>query len=240
MRRTILLCIPLALAAAAAPAGARIQDTAPADQATTTVGELAALEAEYAKALVAWKTRYDEAEGRARVDLRKEHPAYGFWDRFEALGKAGEGRAYLWLADSVRHVGLGKDEKGPVLQVIYAALLEGHVADPWFDQVVGRLVRHARYLGEDEVLRWLTDAGAKVEPPMTKALITVKQGQILARSRDKERKARGEAMLEAYSKENILPGATALDFKASTIDGHDFNLSDYRGKAVLVDFYGFW
>jgi peroxiredoxin len=25
-----------------------------------------------------------------------------------------------------------------------------------------------------------------------------------------------------------------------TIDGHQFKLSDYRGKVVVLDFYGFW
>ena len=36
------------------------------------------------------------------------------------------------------------------------------------------------------------------------------------------------------------PGSTAPDFKGSTIDGFQFELSEYRGKVVLLDFYGFW
>ena len=35
-------------------------------------------------------------------------------------------------------------------------------------------------------------------------------------------------------------GSVAPDFDARTLDGHEFKLSDYRGKVVLVDFYGFW
>jgi peroxiredoxin len=35
-------------------------------------------------------------------------------------------------------------------------------------------------------------------------------------------------------------GKPAPDFYAETIDGHAFKLSDYKGKVVLLDFYGFW
>jgi len=38
----------------------------------------------------------------------------------------------------------------------------------------------------------------------------------------------------------IKPGIVAPDFTGRTIGGHEFKLSDYRGKVVLLDFYGFW
>ena len=37
-----------------------------------------------------------------------------------------------------------------------------------------------------------------------------------------------------------ITACEAPDFDAKTIDGHEFKLSDYRGKVVLLDFYGFW
>ena len=40
--------------------------------------------------------------------------------------------------------------------------------------------------------------------------------------------------------EDLEPGKEAPEFLGRTIDGHDFKLSDYRGKVVLIDFYGFW
>lgn len=38
----------------------------------------------------------------------------------------------------------------------------------------------------------------------------------------------------------IRPGKEAPDIKGPDLDGKDFKLSDYRGKVVLLDFWGHW
>lgn len=230
-----LLWIPLLLGVPAAWATA--ESLAPAE---ARAGDLAELEAEYKAAFDTWKVKSDATSGRERAALRKEHPAIAFWDRFEAMGKGGEGRAYLWMLESSKDLGLKRDERGPKVDGIYTALLEGSADQPWFDQVISRIGRDGRYLGEERLFSWLEAASQKAKAPMAKALASVKLGEALAASTDDEQKLRGEKLLDAYERENILEGATALDFAAATIDGHGFNLSDYRGKAVLVDFYGFW
>jgi cytochrome oxidase Cu insertion factor (SCO1/SenC/PrrC family) len=35
-------------------------------------------------------------------------------------------------------------------------------------------------------------------------------------------------------------GMRAPDFEAKDVEGKTFKLSDYRGKVVLLDFWGFW
>lgn len=40
--------------------------------------------------------------------------------------------------------------------------------------------------------------------------------------------------------EHLQVGCTAPDIAAKDTDGVDFKLSDYRGKVVLLDFWGFW
>ena len=240
MKTRHLLWLPLILgvpAAAAAPA-ALVPARSPAH---SPAGEYEELEAAYEEALAAWKARLDAADGAAeRRDLRKVHPVHEYWARFEALAEKGEGRAYLWLAEKVNDRGLKRDEKGPLLRRLYGALLETSAGEDWFDAVIQRVVRDARYLGDEEVERWLSSASERATAPMSKALATLKLAELLAESDDGERKARGQKLLEEYEAANILTGATALDFRATTIDGHAFKLSDYRGKAVLVDFYGFW
>jgi len=43
-----------------------------------------------------------------------------------------------------------------------------------------------------------------------------------------------------YSIEHLKIGAVAPEIAAEDLDGVPFKLSDYRGKAVLLDFWGYW
>jgi len=40
--------------------------------------------------------------------------------------------------------------------------------------------------------------------------------------------------------EGLDVGMRAPDFEATDVAGKSFKLSDYRGKVVLLDFWGFW
>jgi hypothetical protein len=75
---------------------------------------------------------------------------------------------------------------------------------------------------------------------------------------DEATKAEGEKLLQTVAAEfpksawgtlakgmfiteaDLEVGKPAPDFYGESIDGFGFNLSDYRGKVVLLDFYGFW
>jgi hypothetical protein len=57
----------------------------------------------------------------------------------------------------------------------------------------------------------------------------------------KEAKTYGEeAAGMAFVFDNLLVGASCPDFSALDAEGAAFKLSDYRGKVVLIDFWGFW
>lgn len=43
-----------------------------------------------------------------------------------------------------------------------------------------------------------------------------------------------------FAIENLKIGGTAPEIAANDLDGVPFKLSDYRGKAVLLDFWGYW
>ena len=50
--------------------------------------------------------------------------------------------------------------------------------------------------------------------------------------------SRAEGML--FEQNNLQLGMTAPDIEAEDIDGVTFKLSDYRGKVVVIDFWGDW
>lgn len=51
---------------------------------------------------------------------------------------------------------------------------------------------------------------------------------------------RKEAEKELKSLQTLRVGKSAPEIEASDLDGTDFKLSDYRGKVVLLDFWGHW
>lgn len=80
----------------------------------------------------------------------------------------------------------------------------------------------------------------------------------LLREKDEAKKKEGYAMMELVVKEapesgwgkraaghlferdRLQIGMAAPDFEAKDQDGNPLKLSDYRGKVVLLDFWGFW
>lgn len=50
--------------------------------------------------------------------------------------------------------------------------------------------------------------------------------------------ARLDGMLNA--RDTLVIGGTPANFTGTDVDGNEINLYDYRGKVVLIDFWGFW
>jgi hypothetical protein len=43
-----------------------------------------------------------------------------------------------------------------------------------------------------------------------------------------------------FAAERLQVGMTAPDIEGEDVEGARFRLSDYRGKVVVLDFWGFW
>lgn len=215
------------------------------------------LQAEYEAAVAAHdKALRDAPDRAARKELRRQRVEPLFWPRFEELAAGGNGRAVLWLAQHVTKAGLGPSETKARRAELFRALVRDHAAAPWFGEALGDLGRARRDLGID----WQREAlarVAKVNPSkevQAQALGSLAQTwmgkdgdeaeatSILARLSEEypDTKPGKEAADKIYELQHLVVGKVAPDFAASTIDGYDFKLSDFRGKAVLLDFYGFW
>ncbi len=68
--------------------------------------------------------------------------------------------------------------------------------------------------------------------------------ETIAKYGDVEYGANGPVSKEAnellFKLSNLWPGAPAMEIEAEDLDGVSFKLSDYRGKVVLLDFWGDW
>lgn len=214
------------------------------------------LAAEYDEAVTKWRTSIDATEDRnARAELRRNHPAKGYWERFESLSKAGDGQATLWLATHLKDKGLKASERGPLATGYFETLFATHVEAEWFGEAIAALMQEDKVEGAAKVsLLRLAVAGAKA--PTSRAPAMFGLGSLLHGA--DATKAEGEQLLQAVAKEypktawgtlakgifiteaDLEVGKVAPDFYGESIDGFGFSLSDYRGKVVLLDFYGFW
>lgn len=139
-----------------------------------------------------------------------------------------------------------------------AALAAQHAAAPWFEDVLAELLGERDYLTSARYVEVCTAAIERNELTDVRAAGMLTLGAFLSASDDETLQADGlrwlqrvqaefpctkwatEAPCATIRPEDLAPGKLAPDFAASTIDGHAFKLSDYRGKVVLIDFYGFW
>ncbi len=219
--------------------------------------ELERLEAEYQAAFKSWREKIRATERQEeRKALRKHSPASEFWPRFEALAESGEGRAFLWMIRNAEDAGTPTNDAGAKKSALFEQLFAKHLDDPWFMEALELLAKERRDLGNEFVESKLALAAEKAKSDETRATAMFVLGQLL--SKDESTLNRGTEWLERVSKEfpktkagkaageslfvqkNLVVGATAPDFEGTTFEGQAFKLSDYRGKVVVLEFFGFW
>lgn len=233
---------------------AALQD--PTEAARATSDAYQELVAEFDAAVAHWTVTLDATEDRAaRTELRRNHPVKAFWERFEALAAGGEGRATLWLAKRLKDNGTRASERGPILAGYYETLCTQHASADWFGEAVAALMQESKVDGALK-MTLLRRTVENAKAPAVRAAASYGLGSLLYA--EEASKAEGERLLRAVASEHpktpwgtlargmfitaadLDVGKPAPDFYGETIDGFGFSLSDYRGKVVLVDFYGFW
>jgi hypothetical protein len=264
-----LLLIPSVLLSLAAPAVAQEEEDVRglleglgylAQEGAEAEDAFGALEAEWRAANEAWRAevkrlrKVDKAQSRA---LRKQDPVADFWQRFEALDAAGEGRAVVWMALHADELGEPRKATAERKRALLARVLADWTTQPWIRDSLGELVREKRWLEEEGVRSLLTavherntdaatraDAGSRLatrllrkkggDPERGKAILKT----IVAEAADPELTANAETRL--YKLEVLGTGCVAPDFETVDQHGETFRLADYRGKVVVLDFWGFW
>lgn len=210
------------------------------------------LEAAHRKALEARRARGDAGEA-------PPHPAVEQWKGFEELARAGSGRAALWLATHVgpAHPGRSAAENRADALRWHEGLLD-HADAPWIREWTRSL--SAAYVELDAAALDLL-----VERFAAKSTQREAVAEALYRSAAESRRSkvegaaiRAKAIQDRLAKEfadtefgrraggdpsvpvGLTVGKRAPDFTTTDADGKEFRLSDYRGKVVVLDFWGFW
>lgn len=251
---SLLVCLTLAAPAPIAPAHAAHR--APV---VLTLQSFEELVAEFESALAAWKEELAKTEDRAeRKRLRKARPEELFAPRFEALAALGEGRALVWQLDNIRYIDIAVNARDAKRLEWYGMLFDKHAGEAWFSAALTQLWSDRKRIEANQLAAWLASACDKNESKEVQAHARYYLAYDDVHSEDEAARKRGFAALESLiaelpdaqwtkqAREDLFllrdraVGMPAIDFEGKTVDGETFKLSDYRGKVVLLDFWGFW
>lgn len=222
---------------------------------------LQALQEEFSKAESDFYQRLAKlGDGPEAQKLLGQSPLQAFLPRFRELAYDAAGSETGVTAWSrVFELGLGQaraDEAREALDV----LLADHLDSPQLQPLAGSLPYAGALLGDARVREALETIHAKATVLPVRAQAQFSLAGLLMRSAAAEDKARGrewfEDMLTRYAGadgdwaarakgmlfelDHLQVGMLAPDFEAVDADGAKWKLSDYRGKVVIVDFWGFW
>lgn len=247
----------LLLPAALLLGGAAVLPTTDAFAFVVQDDEYAELEAEYEAAIEIWKENIESASKEERRQLRKEKPAGDFWPLFKELADSGSGRAMFWMVANIREAGIKSSEREEILTNLYTPLVAEHANSEWFGDVLTQLFKDRRTVGEEKTLDLFETVISKSESAESRSGAMFQAASMLLKSKEADSVKRGEdylAKIEANYAETswakkvsamravaaVQVGKMAPNFTGKTIDGFEFDLEDYKGKVVMLDFYGFW
>tara|TARA_R110002072_G_scaffold299287_3_gene474556 strand:+ start:15681 stop:16469 length:789 start_codon:yes stop_codon:yes gene_type:complete len=165
----------------------------------------------------------------------------------------GDDRASLlcWAAINARNVKLIRD--------VVARIERDHIKSPALVELMEEAMAVSRLFGRDRTAALLQKVVANATHPETRAWAMYWQAKSLDRKRasdadkamaaklraEAEKLAAGTALADMlvaprFKDEHLQIGMVAPDIVGEDIDGVKFKLSDYRGKVVVIDFWGFW
>ena len=241
-----------------APAGFAALQPAPsqAPQPALSGSDYEELLEEFELTLEDWRAELRKADADGRKSLRASHPVRDFYPRFEELSKEGDGRALLWMAGNARTYHGSAKKSRPAKERLYLTLVTKHASEEWAGELVVSLGRQKSYLGEETVRAHLLTIGNTSERDEVAASALFALAKRLNRGSDEDRQ-RAEAVWDrivrdfadsefaaqvvyARSAHLYKVGAQPPDFTTQDADGVEFKLTDYRGKVVMLDFWGFW
>ena len=206
----------------------------------------------------------DEAAVAAYRADWSPRPAFAelFLERAEAYAGTKEAVAFLTWVVREGPIELGSDG-GTLSDSVESALdtmIRDHAEDPSFGAMIDSLGYTAGYGQKVRNLAVLDGLLAKAPTPELGLRTRLARGIacVVVWDRTAEEAAAGRADLEhvreagagtpmaeeaagyLFELENLQIGCAAPEIEGADLDGVEFKLSDYRGKVVVLDFWGDW
>jgi hypothetical protein len=221
--------------------------------------ELKKLQGEYSKASDEFRSAYRAAKTQAERDrlFRETYPDRLFLPRFQDLARRAKGGASApaALAQVIDLAGTlsRSDLQNDALKELAASHLDALI----LEEVLNRIGWSPFHEGLENSVRTIL---AKSPHRAHQAAARIALARLLESREDAPEASTKEARrlyedvagnfgdtsygrdaeTRLFELDHLSIGKTAPDFDAVDQDGKAFKLSDYRGKVVVVDFWGFW
>ncbi len=226
---------------------------------------LQSLERQYEAALQEYYKPYQSAktpEESAKIKLDpKKNPNPVYLPKFKSLAmKAGKTKTGFAAWTMVKQIAeQGQDAK--TADLADKTILGKFIDTPWIAEYVSALPYSDYSLPPEMRKKKIGATLAKIERaskyPEVKASAIYARAQIIAPEGNGDvatatrlyreilakypnTAAGKQAKGQIFEMEHLVVGKVAPDFAAEDQDGTSFKLSDYRGKVVVLDFWGFW
>lgn len=201
----------------------------------------------------------DEGDGgplppRRLMALYDQPPERAFWPAFEALADA-DPRAGAWLIKNSSQIPDRSQASRDRLFERLEGLVRDHGDAEWAADLAQGLGRGVpKLLGEERMeelrARWADvseNEEVEVQLRYQLALVEIERDQERAvallrelTTRWPEHELSDRALGRIASLTQLAIGQVAPEIIAGDLDGVEFKLSDYRGKVVMLDFWGDW
>jgi hypothetical protein len=222
--------------------------------------EIEALESEYEAASRAFRQAIKKkSEGGTELTQEDldEDPTAAFRPRFRDLadrakGTPAGGRALLWLFE--KHGDAADNLARAEAQKILDELLADHERSALMERLAQLLRYHSSSVGLEGARKTLERIAEKNPEPRVQAAAVAAQAYLRmdadsAAARQLYERIRKDYAGTPYAKEadgylyeldHLQVGMVAPDFETTDENGAKWKLSDYRGKVVVIAFWGFW
>ena len=219
------------------------------------------LEREFNAAWQAYQGALQQAQ-QQRVEKSKlpASPADGYWERCTTFADRGEPGAIRWCISYSEALSLAPPARNQRRHELYRRWAEELPEGPGLKEVLKSLQLEATpgRLGVASVGALLTQVADRVQDRGLRGTARVQLGILLlgAGGAENVKRAResialgieddpqGDLVASARGRlfqiDHLQVGMACPDFTAKDVDGVEFKRSDYLGKVVVLDFWGFW
>ncbi len=188
------------------------------------------------------------------------HPNIPYYSRFEELAFQDQPDALRWCLAALGQIGIGASEVAERKAEIYARLVVIHPDLTWMSDVARWIQSDGSPGGigferADDLLRALAD-GTTVQATRASALAA--RSALLSVRTDPASRTEYERIVRELAEKHadtpaganakgrlfqaqyLVPGKAPPDVEAVDTDGKPLRLADYRGKVLVLEFWGFW